>query len=134
MSAAEPATPEHPPTPIREEATVIRLDKRRPHRGTHAHAGRWNPMHTPPGDTPDPGRARTPLELVIEDMEKWLNAVDHTLADEDTVAVVKRTLQMVDHIVLAGAEARGIITGAQRADLAELVAGLVQAAEAAESA
>ena len=135
MSATQPATPDHPPVNTHGEATVIRLDKHRPTRGAHpTHPGRWNRMDTPPPDLPDPGRIPTPLELVIDDMEKWLNAVGHTLADEDTAAVVKRTLEMADHIVLAGAEARGIISGTQRADLSELMAGLKQAAEAAQQA
>lgn len=133
MSAAQPAHPEHPAYPnVRGEAHVIDLTRRR-NRGLTTPAGRRTPTmntDTPPGSPP--GREPSSLDLVVDDMQKWLHACGHTLTDTDTAVVVMRTLEMVDHIVLAGAEAHGIITAGQRKELSELLAGLKLAAEHAQ--
>jgi len=125
MSAAEPAIPTPPTVQHQGAAVIIDMEKRRT--GANAHGGRWHRLSTPP-TPPEPAgrRDRSPIELVADDIEGWFIAVERTLADEETAAVFRRTLDVVDHI-LDGAAARNIISEDQRAKLDDLLKAMRQA-------
>lgn len=86
-------------------------------------------MNSTPPTGPDAGDNRTALELVVDDMEKFLYPIGETLTNERTAAIVRRTLDIVDEIVLIGEEGTGGITAEQRTRLAELLDGLKQATQ-----
>ena len=79
-------------------------------------------MNTPPSH----GQDRTPLELVADDIEVWLNGIRESLTDERTAAIYVRTLEFVEHI-LHGAVAQDLITEQQRSELAGLLDAVKQA-------
>ena len=127
MSAADPADPTRSYLNTGGRGAVIDISKHRPPwRGTAADEarGRWTAMNTPPDHGPRPDR--TPLELVADDVEVWLNAIRESLTDERTAAVYVRTLEFVEHI-LHGAVAQEMITEQQRSELADLLAAAKQA-------
>jgi hypothetical protein len=124
MSAAEPAHPAPPGINNAQDADVIPLTKHRDKRGQTPRSGRWNHMdnHQPP--TPPGGdRDRTDLELVADYVEKAFNGIDRTLSNDETALVFVRSLDVFVH-VLAGAQAKGIISEDQRDDLVELLDAL----------
>lgn len=128
MSAAQPADPEHPCLNARGQADVIDLTRRRT-RGHHDPAGRWNQrMGTPPPQEPRPGRDRTDIEVVADEVELWMKDIRQSLRDERTAAVFIRALEFVDQI-LHGAVAKQLITEQQRAELAALFDAAKQAPE-----
>ncbi|NUS82740.1 MAG: hypothetical protein HOY75_08300 [Streptomyces sp.] len=77
-----------------------------------------------PGPGAGPGDNRTELQMVIDDMEKFLYPIGASLTNEETAAIVRRTLDIVDEIILIGAQGTGIITETQRTRIAELLEGL----------
>lgn len=85
---------------------------------------------TPPAPAPEPGQPpgerEAALVLIADDVQGWFLAVERTLADEETAAVFRRTLDVVDH-TLNGATAQNIISKEQRTLLAGLLDALRQA-------
>lgn len=76
-------------------------------------------MNSPDG----PGPARSPMELLADDMETSFNSIGHSLTDECTAEIFVHTLRLVER-ALEGAQAQDILTAEKRCELAALIEGM----------
>jgi hypothetical protein len=84
--------------------------------------GRWKPVSTPrPGDEPPKS-----LEELADHIETTFNGHHLTLSDDDTAAAFTLTIGVVRGI-LTGAQVKGVVDEAQRAELDALMEGLLAA-------
>jgi hypothetical protein len=84
-------------------------------------------MATPPGPAPDtPSPEEQSLRRWAEDIEKSFNEIHHTLTDDDTADVFRRTLDLVIR-TLQGAHATGIIDPGQLDKLAATIRWMKEA-------
>ena len=126
MSAAEPATPPTPPAVNgRGDAAVVSITDRARMGPDSRSQGRWKLVgNTAPG--PGPGQEQPTLTELAEHIETTFNQLPRglTLTDDDTAAAYTATLGIVRGM-LEGAQERGVVDEAQRAELDALIEGML---------